>query len=437
MQTTSTEPGLSSEHASYSTLAFVAIAVVFGAFGGFAARAPLDSAAIAPGRVSADSSTKPIQHLEGGIVREILVKEAQAVKEGQVLFRLEPTQAQASFGMLRKQLDLILAQEARLATERDGAARIGYPPELQARRSIPETAAVMADQERQFNERRTALHNETQILRARLKQIAMELSGQQRQATATRDQITNLDADISNLTPLMERGLYPKSKLMAMQRERSRLDGQLGGLEGQISKLDEVQQETQLQIDQAEQKFRGEAGQQLAEVRARLAETRERLGVADDVVRRIEIKAPQSGIVQGLKVFTAGAVVKPGEALAELVPSGDKLIMAVRVSPLDIDSVERGQRAEVRFPGFSTRGLPTILGRVERVGADVMRDEFTKDPYYLARVEVDQTTIPTEIERRLQPGMPADVLIVTGERTVLQYLVGPLTDLIAKSMRER
>jgi HlyD family secretion protein len=339
--------------------------------------------------------------------------------------------------MVRKQLDAALAQESRLTAERDGVATLNFPAELLERRSVPETAAAIADQERQFAERKTTLQNQTLILRTRLEQTSKELGGVRQQETAYKDQLANLSAEIENLSELQRKGLYPKSKLMALQREYSRLEGQLGSAQAEAARLGEVLQETKLQIAQAEQKFREEAGQQLTEVRARLSDARERLRVTDDIMSRIEIRAPQNGVVQGLKVHTPGAVVRPGETLAELVPSGDRLIMAVRVSPLDIDNVETGQKAEVRLPGFASRGLKTILGRVERVGADVMQDDYTKEPYYLARVEVDPRTIPAEVEKRLQPGMPADVLITTGERTILQYLVGPISDLIAKSMREQ
>jgi HlyD family secretion protein len=154
-------------------------------------------------------------------------------------------------------------------------------------------------------------------------------------------------------------------------------------------------------------------------------------------MRRVDVKAPRGGIVQAIKVHSPGAVVRPGESLAELVPIGDKLIMAARVSPLDVDNVAPKQSAEIRFPAFSMRRIPTILGKVETIAADAMLDEYTKEPYYLARVVVNTSTLPTEIRERLIPGMPADVIITTGERTLLEYLLGPISDLFAKSMREQ
>lgn len=427
----------SGDHRRFASMGSLAISVVFGLFGGIATVAPIDSAAIAPGRVAAETSTKPIQHLEGGIVREILVKDAQAVLEGQVLFRLEPTQARANSELLREQLNSALALEARLTAEREGASRTSFPKSLTQRLDASDKPDVIADQERQFAERRATIDNQTRILRTRRDQTTKELDGLQKRVTTTEEQIESLSADIANLTTLQQKGLYPKSKLSALRRDRSRLEGELAGHQGEIARLGEVSREADLEIAQIEQKFREDAGQQLNEVRARISEVREKLGVADDIMRRIEIRAPQKGIVQGIKVHTPGAVVKSGEALAELVPTGEKLVMAVRVSPLDIDSVEAGQSAEVRLPAFARRGLKTIMGRVERVGADVMLDDFTKEPYYMARIEVDTKTVTDEIKRKLQPGMPADVLITTGERTILQYLIGPISDLLFKSMREQ
>lgn len=425
----------SSDHSRFTILAASATMLAFAGFGGFAHRAPLDSAAIASGRVAADSGTKPLQHLEGGIVREILVKESMVVREGQVLFRLEPSLARANTEMVRQQLDAALAQEVRLVAERDGVTTVVFPDDLVARQGTQ--ATVIADQQRQFAERRASLNNQTRILRTRLEQTAKELGGMLRQEVSLKQQIANLTADLESLTPLQQKGLYSRSKLMALQRELSALEGQLGSRQGEIARLGEVNEETKLQISQIEQRFREDAAQLLTEVRARIADAREKLGVARDVMDRIEIRAPQDGIIQALKVHSSGAVIRPGDTLADLVPTGDKLVMAVKVSPLDIDSVKEGQVAEVRFSGFASRGLPSILGNVTRVGADAMLDDLTKEPYYLARVEVDNATLPEKVSQRLRPGMPADIVITTGERTLLQYLIGPLSDLIAKSMREQ
>ena len=436
MKSQSLKQRASSSHKGYAYLGYFGIAIVFAAFGGFAWRAPLDSAAIAPGQVMAETATKPIQHLEGGIVREVLVKESTPVRKGDVLFRLEPTQARATSEMLMKQLDAATALEARLLAERDRAERISFPAALLERRHVSETAAAIADQRKRFDERRQMLDSETRILKARLAQAEKEHAGLTHQATSLKEQLENLNADIEDASTLLQRKLYRRSKYRALLRDRSRLEGQLGTNESELARAMEATNEARLQIEKIERKFVDDASQQLPDVRVRLSDLREKMTVASDVMSRIEVRAPQNGIVQGLKVHAAGAVVKPGEALAELVPTGDKLVMAARVSPLDIDNVTKGQRAEIRFPAFSSRRIPTILGNVETVAGDAMLDEYTREPYFLARVIVDTSTIPSEIHDRLVPGMPADVLIITGERTLLEYLLSPITDLLFKSMRE-
>ena len=436
MKRNKSKNSISTDHRVYAQIGYFSIAVVFAAFGGFAWHAPLDSAAIAPGRVMAETATKPIQHLEGGIVREILVKESKPVHKGEVLFRLQSTQARANSDMLMKQLDAAMALEARLLAERDGRTSVSFPPKLLARQTIPETAAAIIDQRMRFKERRQMLTSDTQILRARLARANKEHTGLTHRLTAQMDQIDSLTAEIEDATTLARKKLYRRSKLRALKRELSRLQGDKGATESRIASATEAINEARLQLERIEQKSADEISQQISEVRIQLSDLREKLTVATDVMSRIEIRAPQAGIVQGLKVHAPGAVVKPGDVLAELVPTGDKLVMAARVSPLDIDNVASGQKAEIRFPAFSSRRMPTILGKVETVGGDTMEDDYTREPYFLARVIVDASTIPEEAHDRLVPGMPADVLIITGERTLLQYLISPISDLIFKSMRE-
>jgi HlyD family secretion protein len=426
---------LTGDHSAFARLGYLGIGIVFAAFGGFSLGAPLDSAAVAPGRIAAESATKPIQHLEGGLVREVVAKEAMPVRKGDVLFRLEPIKARANQDMLLKQFDAALAQERRLVAERDKLERIEFPDALQARRSVPETAAAIADQEKRFADRRQILANETKIMRARLAQAEKERAGFERQEKSLRQQIDNLSTEIANVEGLANKGLYPRNKLNVLLRERSRLEGQQAAIESDLARGEEAVREARLQVEKLEQRFVEEAAQQLPEIRSRLSDLAEKMAVADDVMSRVEVRAPQNGIVQGIKVHAA-AVVKPGDVIAELVPLGDKLVVSARVSPLDIDNVAPAQRAEVRFPAFASRGVPTIFGRVETVAADATVDEYTREPYFVARITVDLQTVQKQIQERLVPGMPADVLIVTGERTLFQYLMSPITDLLFKSMRE-
>jgi HlyD family secretion protein len=426
-----------SGHRKFARIGYTAIAVVFGGFGVWATLAPLDSAAIAPGRVAVETNRKPVQHLEGGIVREILVEEAQKVEAGQVLVRLQPVQAQANSDGFKKQLDAALAQEARLLAEQRSEAAVSLPPELIARLSIPETALAVADQQRTFSERRRSLENQVEILKARIEQTERDISGRSHRANALQSQLDSFNIEIGKVSGLADKGFFPRNKLLGLERERSRITGELGLTRDEMARMRETIEEARLQIRAINQNRKEEVAQQLAEVRTKLSDLKEKTTIAEDVLKRIEVRAPRAGIVQALKVHAIGEVVKPGETIAEVIPVEDKLVLEARVSPLDIQSVTGGQRAQVRFPAFSTREAPTVFGRVEKISADSLIDEVTKHPYYSAKVVIDQGTIPPYLAKQLVPGMPADVIITTGERTLLQYLVGPMQDALFKTMRER
>lgn len=433
-----TEPMVaSSDFRRYARMGYLAIAASFGGFGVWASVAPLDSAAVATAQVAVTSERKPIQHLEGGIVKEVLVGESQKVKLGQVLFRLQPVQAQSNADLLRKQLDATLAQEARLLAERSVQPRIAFPQAVLTRRDIPETASAIFDQERQFAERKRTIEGQVDILKQRMEQTNSDITGKTLRESSLKSQIANLNTEISAVSGLADRGYYPRNKLLANQRELYRIQGELGLVRSEIARSHKMNEEAKLQIVATRQRQVEEASQQLGEVRARLSDIREKLQVAADVLSRVEVRAPQDGIVQGLKVHAVGAVVRPGEPLAEIITVDDGLIMSARVSPTDIDSVHAGQKAEIRFPAFTARQKQATMGHVETISADSLVDPNTKQSYYLARVAIDMSTLPDDLRAKLMPGMPASVLITTGERTMLRFLVGPLFDSIARTMRER
>jgi len=431
--------GRQSANADYRVLAragFALILMAFGVCGFWAAWAPLDSAAVAQGQIEVDSRRKPIQHLEGGITKEILVKEAQVVQKDDVLFRLEPTQARANSDMLRKQLDAALAQEARLIAELDGRMAISFPAEILNRRMIPETAAAMEDEERQFEERRQSIETQNRILEARIGQIAQDISGRDRQRVAFVAQIDSITTQIASVGALVEKGWYPRNRVLEQEREKARLVGELGRAAADIARSEKQRDETQTQIDQIRQKFREDTAAALVDVRGRLSDLREKSAIARDVLTRIDIRAPMTAIVQNLRVNGTGAVVKPGDTIAELVPLAEELVVAAQVSPLDIDSVAAGQKAQIRFGSLPRRTTPTVFGRVESVSADALLNDNTKQSYYLARVVMPRGNLPPAVGAKLTPGMPADVLIVTGERSMLSYLVEPLANMLWKGMRE-
>jgi HlyD family secretion protein len=414
-----------------------AIALTFGAFGGWAAIAPLDSAAIANAQVAVSSNRKPIQHLEGGMLREVLITETQRVEAGQVLFRLQPVQAQASADMVRKSLDGSLAQEARLLAERDQKAQITWPEPLAARRLQTEIAAVLSDQDKQFAERRRSIEGQTAIHASRIEQTSRDIGGKRSRERALTQQIDSLQTDVGKFKTLADKGYFAVSKLSAMQRDLWRMEGDREGLRGDIARAEETIAESRQQIKVVQQARVEEAAQQLADVRGKLSDLREKTSVTSDVLARLEVRAPRAGIVQSIKVNTVGEIIKPGDTLAELVTPEEGLIMTAQVQPSDIDSVRPGAKTEIRFPAFAARQRTPTRGKVETIASDLTFDPNTKLSYYAARVSIDGETLPTELKGKLIPGMPASVLITTGERTMLSYLIGPLLDRVSLTMRER
>ena len=410
------------------------IIFTFVVLGGWSALAKLDSAVVAQGTVVNETSKRTVQHLEGGIIREILAREGQQVHQGQVLFRIDPVTAKAGFDVQRNQLDFSMAQEARLLAERDGADEISFPEEIQSRRDEPNVARAMSDQTKEFHERRASLNGQVDLLEAKIRQHQNEIGGLKLEHDATSHQLESINNELTDLNYLLVKHLVQKSRVMALEREKSRLDGVIGRSIADQAKAESGIDEAKLQIRQIRQKVTEEVSGQILEVRQKIADLNEKLRVAADVLHRVDVVAPVSGSLQNLKVFTIGGVIKAGEPLVEVVPDHDSLVIQARVSPLDIERVFPGMQAEVRFSSFHTSLVPLILGRIDTVSRDRLTDEATKQPYFLAQVTAHD--VPDDVRQRLTAGMPADVVIPTGERTVLGYLVKPLKNRLQGALRE-
>lgn len=424
------------DHRRYTRLAFGSILLVFGGFGAWAAMAPLDSAAVATARIAVEGDRKPVQHLEGGIIRDILVKDAERVSEGQVLFRLDATNAKANVDLLTRQLDGFLAQEARVIAERERSPAITFPAALTARAGRADLQLIMSEQERLLMEKRRGLDNQIGVLESRIEQTEKDIEGRNRRLAALRTQHASLKSEMESVLPLVEKGFFPRNRFRALEREASRLDGEVGGLEGELARLDQVIAESRIQIRQTRQRATEEQTQALTEIRARIAELTEKRDVAEAVLSRIEVRAPRAGIVLNVAVKSPGSVVPPGATLAEVVPPLERVTLSARVSPLNIQSVSKGQKAEIRFPAFAARKPEPIFGRVETVSADAVEDQRTRETFYQVKVSVEPGAVPPALASQLVPGMPAEVLIITGERTMLTYLLGPLRDKVARAMRD-
>jgi HlyD family secretion protein len=415
------------------------ILVAFFGLGGWAAIASIDGAVTAPGVVTVESKRQVIQHFEGGIMGEIRVREGDRVEEGQVLFRLDGTAAKANSDGIRANLDAALATEARLVAERDRASALAFPPELVARSSFPTAAAIMADQQAQFIDRKKALDGQLDILNNRIAQLRIEIEGLGRERRSAEQQLLFIKDELTGVTQLKERGLVAKSRVSALEREKARLDGLVGRNIADTAKARGNIDEMTMQIQQIQQQRAEEVGRQLVETRQKSNDLREQLKVASDVLERIEIRTPRDGMAQNVnpKIYAIGAVVRPGDTMLEVVPRNEQMIVDGRVSVLDIDRLQQGAEVEVRFPAFHSRTTPLMRGRLMSVSDDRLVDEASREPYYLARVAVQATDVPFEIKTRLRPGMAAEVVFNTGERTVLSYLLRPLVDALERAFRER
>jgi HlyD family type I secretion membrane fusion protein len=445
-------PRASSNPYPYIVLGCVTTFFVFGGLGTWATLARLDSAILAPGEVSAESNRKTIQHLEGGIIEEILVSESQFVNAGDLLVRLRPVQAEASQETQRNALDAALALEARLTAEQNGASVITFPESLTQRASDPgalhsisrgpstqrlNLRQLIDDQIHQFEERRVSIITQTDIWGSRIAQAQRQIAGLEAMRVATQSQLRSLSAEYAKVAKLAEESYFPLNRLMELQRRVAEQQGRLGQIESDIARNIELISESKLQIIQIQQKFKEDVAQNLREARLQVSEYREKLRVAADIYSRVEVRAPRSGMVQGLRVHTTGAVLRPGEIIMELVPLDDTLVVHARVSPFDINYVRAGLEAEVRFPGVKDRATPIVLGKVRSVSADITKDDQSKEPYYLSIIEVKQSDLPFAMKGKLTAGMPTEVLIAIGERTVAQYLISPFYDAVRKSMREK
>ena len=416
-------------------LGYAIIIFTFVVLGGWSAVAKLDSAVTASGIVAVENSRKSVQHLEGGIVDKILVQEGQRVDEGQVLFKLAPTQAQASLELQTNQLDDVLAQEARLLAERDNLKAINWPEEMTARGNLPLVKQAMSDQGKQFDEEEASLKGQIELLQSKIGEYNNQIEGLQVERDATNRQLQFIVQELKDLTYLLEENLVQKSCVLALQREKARLEGVIGASTSDEAKARTAIGGAKLDIQQARNKFNEQVATSILDVRKKISDAREKVRVAQDVFKRLDITAPVSGTVQNLKVFTVGGVIKPGETLLEIVPDHELLIVQAHVAPQDMDRMEVGMRAEVRFPAFKASILPILSGRVESVSRDRLVDDTTRQPYFLAQVVA--TDIPDEIRDRLVAGMPAELIFPTGERTVLNYLTRPLRDRMSGAFRER
>jgi HlyD family type I secretion membrane fusion protein len=410
------------------------IVLFFGVLGSWASLAPVAGAAVAAGVTKVQGNRQTVQHREGGIVARLAVKEGDKVEKGQVLIRLDRTAAQANADTLAAQRDSLVALEARLVAERDGREHPSFAA-LAARRHEPRVAQAIENQSVIFRSRLQKYRTEIAVQRQKIARLREQIAGAQTQAESAQRQIALIGEELEGVRFLYERGLSPKTRVLALERAQAGLAGERGARLAEIAKAHEAVAETELTIQRAEHARMSEVTDQLRDTQTRLAQVEPRLQAAREALARTDLVAPVSGEVVGLAVFTEGGVIAPGARVLDIVPSAGLLVVEARIRPQDIDDVSPGQPAEVRFTGVTLRHRPPLSGTVETVSADRLEDPRTGEPYYLGQIRIDSSS-QARAGVSLQAGMPADVLIVTRPRSVLDYLIAPLRNEMARGFRE-
>lgn len=406
-------------------------------FGGWAATAPLAGGAVAPGVISPDGSRKTIQHLEGGIIGTIMVRDGDAVAAGAPLLILEDTQARAVYEIVLSQYWGFLAVQARLASEQLGRSGVEFPSELLAAADDPAIKEIMEVQQQLFATRRDAHLARGRVLAQRIRQIRDQARGFKAQLNSSKQRLQIVAEELHAKEILLDKKLIAKPMVLALRRAQAEIEGDRGEYQAAIAQTQQQIGETELEVVALDAVRSNEIAAELDRVHAELARVKQQVNASEDTLRRTVISAPVAGTVVDLRFKTQGGVIQPGEPILDIVPTNDDLLIDARVAPVDIDVVHAGLPAQVHLLAYAQRNLPQIEGKVLSVSADSLLDEQTGVSYYRVRVEVDRqklSSLGTDVH--LVPGMPAEVLIVTGERTLLGYLIQPFRDLFRRSLRE-
>ncbi|TXM93808.1 HlyD family type I secretion periplasmic adaptor subunit [Methylobacterium sp. WL116] len=410
------------------------IAVATGA-GAWTAATELSGAIIATGSLVVESNIKKVQHPTGGVVAELPIEEGARVQAGDLLIRLDATTARATYDSVTKSLWEIAARNARLEAERDGRDEVAFPKGLAE--AGPEVARIVEGERKLFHFRRDAREGQKAQLRERIGQLKEEIKGLVEQSVAKEQETAIIGREYEGVEGLWKKNLIQLTRLTSLERDISRLKGERGVLVANIAQTKGKVSETELQIIQLEQNLRSDVAKELAENRAKAATLTEQKITALDQLQRIDIRSPQTGYVHELSVHTRGGVIAPGEPIMLIVPTADSLVVEVRVAPQDIDRLQTGQAAGLRFPSFDQRTTPELNGRVTRIAADVSEDKRTGSFYYLVRLGVTKDELGRLDGAKLMPGMPVEAFIRTADRTVLSYLTKPLVDQARRAFREK
>jgi HlyD family secretion protein len=415
----------------------VVVVVLAGGVGGWAATTELSGALIAQGSIVVDSNVKKVQHPTGGVVGELRVHDGDHVKIGEIVVRLDDTVTRANLAIVTKGLDEFAARKARLIAERDGVATIGFPDEMLARANEPTAGNAMTNERKLFELRRTARAGQKAQLGQRIDQLKEEIGGLTAQQAAKTREITLIGQELEGVRDLYKKNLVPITRLTALERDSARIEGERAQLIASVAQAKGKIVETELQIIQIDQDLSSEVAKDMREVDGKIGEFVERKVTAEDQLKRIDIRAPQDGTVLQSTVHTVGGVITAGDPIMLIVPGADNLIVEAKFNPQDVDQLQIGQRAMLRFSAFNQRTTPEIAGKVTRISADTTTDQRTGQSYYTVRISMPTEEIMKLGDVRLIPGMPVEAFVQTGDRTVFSYLVKPLQDQLMRAFREK
>lgn len=420
----------------FRRIGLLILLVAFGGFGGWSAWANLSVAVVAPGSVSVESFKKTIQHYEGGIVSELPVSDGDHVDAGDTLVVLDKTQAQSQLAIAKSQYLINRAAEVRLLAEQAGKETLEFPNEL-TKADTPRVQEVVGVQRALFAARRQALEGTLEGLDEQMEQMRGQIDGLQKQIGINQRRINSLKEEADDYRSLFKEGLGDNQRLRELERQILEYQGQNAQHQSDIARLKSQISENKVQKQVKRQEYQKEIGEQLRQAQSQIADADERITALSDQVKRTTITSPVSGTVVGMKVHTIGAVVRSGDPIMDVVPTGDGFVVAARVPDRDIDNIYEGQQAEIRFSAFNQRLTNVIKGEVVNISADTFEDEATGAKYYKARVRVTQEGQKDMTDNmQLLAGMPAEVMIRTGDRTFASYIAKPITDMLARAMRE-
>ncbi|EEX11441.1 type I secretion membrane fusion protein, HlyD family [Ruegeria lacuscaerulensis ITI-1157] len=420
-----------------AAVGFIALAILVGGIGVWSTKTHLAGAIVSQGVVEVQSNRQVIEHPDGGVVGELFVRDGDSVSRGDLLLRLDGTFLASEKTIIESRLFELLARKVRLEAERDGADAAELDAQMDALTEIePIGADLIEGQKNLFLARSNTLTQKIEQLSKQRIQIESEIEGTQAQLAALRKQVELIGNELADQKGLLAKGLTQASRVSALQREEARLTGDIGRLEATVARLKGQIATTEIQIVELTSTRREQAIGELRDVQAQVAELSQRRLSLVERLSRLEIRAPVDGTVFGNQVFAAQSVVQPGEPMMYLVPEDTPLLVAARVDAIHVDQLYVGQPVTLRFPAFNQRETPEIEGHVINVSADTLTDETTGFTFYRAEIVPDEGQLERLNGQNLLPGMPAEALIKTDERTPLSYLVKPMTDYFNRAFRE-